>query len=123
MAVSAAVVRMERVAARQTIEEAHRVLGLNYSELARALGVDRRTLHRYRKQLTAPSARVRARMDRVREIGHLLNELFTDQEAKLAWLYGPVPMLRGRRPIDLIRQGELDPVLSALAGMYSGAQA
>jgi len=33
----------------------------------------------------------------------------------------PVPLLRDRRPIDLMRRGELDEVLGVLAGYYSGA--
>ena len=113
--------RLEREAARKTIEDARETFGLNYGELASALDVDRRTLLRYRKEMSTPLPKARGRMERLREISHLLDELFKTPEAGQAWLHGAVPMLRGRRPIDLIRRGELDDVLSVLAGLYSGA--
>jgi len=115
--------RLEREAARKTIEGARETFGLNYVELASALDVDRRTLLRYRNQTTAPSPAVRQRMEKLREIVHLLDEVFESREAGLEWLYRPVPVLRGRRPIDLLRRGELEQVVSVLAGLYSGAHA
>jgi uncharacterized protein (DUF2384 family) len=117
----AVIERLERQAARKTIEDARETFGLNYVELASALDVDRRTLLRYRKENSAPSAKVRERMEQLREISHLLDEVFETREAGLAWLYRSVPLLRGRRPVDLMRRGELDDVLSVLAGLYSGA--
>jgi uncharacterized protein (DUF2384 family) len=64
---------------------------------------------------------VRDRLEALRQISYLLEEVFADQEEGLRWLYTPVPLLQGRRPIDLMRKGELDEVLSVLAGQYSGA--
>jgi uncharacterized protein (DUF2384 family) len=119
----AVVARLEKKVAKNTIEDAHVSLGLSYAELASALGVDRRTLLRYRKLLNVPSARVRTQMGKIREIDHLLNEVFKDREVALEWLYSPVPILHGRRAIDLIRRGDLDGVLSVLAGLHSGAYA
>ena len=113
--------RLERETARKTIENAHEAFGLNYMELASVLGVDRRTLIRYRKERSTPSPSVRERMDRLREISHLLDELFETSEAGRVWLYRAVPILGGHRQIDLMRRGELDDVLSVLAGLYSGA--
>jgi uncharacterized protein (DUF2384 family) len=60
-------------------------------------------------------------MDKIREIEHLLAEVFEDREAALEWLYSPVPILQKKRGIDLIRRGELDEVRSVLAGLHSGA--
>jgi putative toxin-antitoxin system antitoxin component (TIGR02293 family) len=119
----AVVARLEKKVAKNTVEDAHASLGLSYAELASVLGVDRRTLLRYRKLLNAPSARVRTQMGKIREIDHLLGEIFEDREGALEWLYSPVPMLQGRRAIDLIRKGALDDVLSILAGLHSGAYA
>jgi uncharacterized protein (DUF2384 family) len=112
---------LERQAVRRTIEDAREALGLNYAGIASALGVDRRTLLRYRKQKVAPPPHVRERMEQLREITHLLGEVFETGEASPTWLTGPVPLLRGHCPIDLIRRGELSDVLSVLAGLYSGA--
>lgn len=114
--------RLEKDAAKETIENAHEAFGLNYSQVASMLGVDRRTVLRYRKTKNIPSERVRAQMEKVREIEHLLEEVFNGEILQLKWLYSSVPLLRGRRPVDLLRNGKLDEVLSVLAGLYSGAQ-
>lgn len=119
----AAVERLEKKAAKDIIEAAREAFGLTYTELASALGVDRRTVLRYRRRASVPSPAVRARMNEAREIRFLLGEVFGDREARWEWLHSSVPLLRGRRPIDLIRQGKLDEVLGVLAGLYSGAYA
>jgi uncharacterized protein (DUF2384 family) len=123
MATAPAIARLEQKAALETIEGAHEALGLNYVELARALGIDRRTVLRYRKQTVVPSPRVQARMEKLRDIHHLLEQVFGDHDSQLEWLYGSVPLVRGQRPIDLLRKGELEEVLAILAGLYSVAQA
>jgi uncharacterized protein (DUF2384 family) len=113
--------QLERETARKTIESAHESFGLNYGDLASALDVTRRMLLRYRKEKNTPSPKVRDRLEALRQISYLLDEVFTNHDEGLRWLYTPVPDLQGRRPIDLMRKGELDKVLSVLAGQYSGA--
>jgi putative toxin-antitoxin system antitoxin component (TIGR02293 family) len=113
--------RLERETARKTIEESRESFGLNYGDIASALDVTRRMLLRYRKEKNTPSPKVRDRLEALRQISHLLDEVFTDREDALQWLYTPVPLLQGRRPIDLMRKGKLDEVLSVLAGHHSGA--
>lgn len=113
--------QLERETARKTIEGARKTFGLNYVDIASALDVDRRTLLRYRKEMNTPSPKVRDRLEALRQISHLLNLIYVNREDGLTWLYTPVPLLQGRRPIDLMRRGELDEVLSVLAGFYSGA--
>jgi putative toxin-antitoxin system antitoxin component (TIGR02293 family) len=117
----AVVEQLEKEAAKQTIEEACETFGLNYVDLAAALDIDRRTLLRYRKEVNAPSPKVRMRMEKLREIAYLLLEVFETREQGLGWLYSPVEFLRGRRPIDLMRNGDIDDVLAVLASLYSGA--
>lgn len=117
----ATVDRLERETARKTIEDARESFGLTYGDLASALDVTRRMLLRYRKEMNTPSPKVRDRLEALRQISHLLDLIYVNREDGLTWLYTPVPLLQGRRPIDLIRKGELDEVLSVLAGFYSGA--
>lgn len=112
---------LEKRSAANAIESANELLGLTYTGIAEALGVHRQTVFRYRKLKSVPSAEVKDRLAKIREISFLLNEVFVDRDAQLKWLYGPVPMLRDRRPIDLIRKGKLDDVISVLADHYSGA--
>ena len=114
---------LERKAAQTTIEEARGAFGLNYIDIASALDVDRRTLLRYRKLLNTPVPETRERLEALRQIAFLIDEVFESREDGLRWLYQPVPLLQGRRPVDLIRKGELNEVLSILAGLYSGSHA
>ena len=111
---------LEKQSASNAIRLANEILGLNFTEVAEALGVHRQTIFRYRKLESVPSAEVQERLAMIREISYLLSEVFVNREAQLEWLYGPVPLLRDRRPIDLIRKGEFDEVMSILAGHYSG---
>lgn len=112
---------LEMQAAEKAILMVGNKLGLNLSEVASALNVHPRTVYRYKNHESVPSPDVRDRLGKLREISQLLTEVFVDQEAQLDWLYGSVPMLLGQRPIDKIRKGELDEVISILAGIYSGA--
>jgi len=103
-----------------TIENAHEAFDLSYVQLASVLGVSRRTLLRYRKHMGVPSPMVLERMEALQEIHHLLEKIFADENGKMEWLYTPVPLLEGKRPIDLMLDGKLDRVLSVLAGFYAG---
>ena len=113
--------RLERETARKTIENARASFGLKYVDLASALDIDRRTLLRYRQSMSTPVPDVRDRLEALRQISYLIDELFVDRNEGLTWLYEDVPLLQGRRPIDLMRKGELNEVLSILAGLYSGS--
>ena len=71
--------RLEKKVAKNTIEDAYESLGLNYAELAAALGVDCRTLLWYRKLKSVPlSARARESMEKTREIVNPLSEILDD---------------------------------------------
>ncbi len=112
---------LEKRSAANAIEQANEYLGLTYTGIAEALGVHRQTVFRYRKLKSVPSPEVQESMAQIRELLYLLSEVFIDRDAQLEWLYGPVPLLRNRRPIDLIKKGDFDAVMSVLTGQYSGA--
>jgi putative toxin-antitoxin system antitoxin component (TIGR02293 family) len=112
---------LEKQSAANAIQRANEILGLNFTEVAEALGVHRQTVFRYRKLESVPSSEVQEQLAKIRELSYLLSEVFVNTEVQLEWLYSPVPLLRDRRPIDLIRKGEFDEVMSVLAGHYSGA--
>jgi len=120
---TAVVEQYEKEAAERTIEEAQRYLGLKNKEIAAVLEVNQRTVYRYKNKKNVPRQRVRARIEKLRELQYLLHENFEDEDTANTWVYSPVPLLKERRPIDLIRRGELDDIISVLAGMYSGSYA
>ena len=118
---SALVEQLERQAARQTLDGVIDTFQLDNADLAAALQVARRTIQRYRNEDTVPARKVRERLARLREISILLEEVFQASEGAITWLYTPVPLLEGRRPIDLMRRGKLDKVITALETYQSGA--
>lgn len=118
---NALVEQLERQAAQETLDGVMNAYQLDNADLAAALRVDRRTIQRYRNQDTLPTRKVRERLARLREISILLDEVFQESEGATTWLYTPVPLLKGRRPIDLMRQGKLDEVITALETYQSGA--
>jgi putative toxin-antitoxin system antitoxin component (TIGR02293 family) len=104
-----------------TIDWASASLGLNYSEVSRVLGVDRRTLNRWRTGQSAPSLSHRERLEKLQVLRYLLENVFEDNSAALKWLHSAVPMLRGRSPIMVLLEGRIDDVVEVLAGIESGA--
>lgn len=112
---------LEIRAAKTAIQLAADEMGLNNSQLALAIGVTPRTLYRYKNGENAPSPEVVEELGKIREISQLLNDVFKDETAQFDWLYRSVPLLRGKRPIDLIKKGELEKVISILSGLQSGA--
>lgn len=107
----------------RTVEWAHEQLELDYSDIARSIGANRRTIHRWLNRKAVPSKKYRNRVEKLQVLRHLLNQVFDDPEDALEWMYSPVPMLQGRTPVSVMEEGELDEVVGVLAGFQSGAHA
>jgi len=73
-------------AASETLDWARKQLGLEWTEVASAVGADRRTIYRWRHGLSAPSPDHRDRIEDVRELRFLLETMFPDTEARVEWL-------------------------------------
>lgn len=93
---------------------------MNYVEIAAALGIDRRTLLRYRNQVNAPSPKVRERLETLIQIAALINKVSVNREEGIGWICAPVPLPRHLRPIDSMQCWKIDEVLALPAGQYSG---
>ena len=113
--------KLQLTAASTTLDWASETLDLSYSEIGDLIGVDRRTIYRWRFEESLPSPSHRRRLESVRELRFLLDKVFEDSEKALEWLHRSVPMLRGRTPISLLREGRVDEVIGVLAGLESGA--
>jgi uncharacterized protein (DUF2384 family) len=98
-------------------------LGLTYSQLGSLTGATTRTAQRWGdpRELTVPSGERRAKLEQLREFKRLLASTFPSDKVALEWLHRDVPLLQGRRPIELVRRGELRPILEVLAGAHAGA--
>lgn len=103
----------------KVIEEAHVLLGLQYKQIARALGADESTLHRWRAGETEPSRAYLARLEALEEF---LRELFLTlrPDGARAWLEAPVPALEDRRPLDFLLEGHIEPLTRLLLRLNLG---
>jgi len=112
---------LELTEAQNTFEKFKEAYQWDNADIAAALRVDRRTVQRYSSGDSYPTRRVRNNIADLREISILLDEIFRDEADATRWLNTSVPMLKRRRPIDLIQKGKLDEVITALATYQSGA--
>jgi uncharacterized protein (DUF2384 family) len=112
---------LELTEAQNTFEKFKEAYQWDNADIAAALRVDRRTVQRYSSGDSYPTRRVRNNIADLREISILLDEIFPDEADATRWLNTTVPMLKRRRPIDLIQKGKLDQVITALATYQSGA--
>jgi putative toxin-antitoxin system antitoxin component (TIGR02293 family) len=96
---------------------------LGAAEVARILGIHRRTVERRlraRKALRPLESQRREKLDR---IWNELTGLFTSEDA-LYWLKHPVPVLENRVPIEVMAEdGGLDRVLEVVGRMSWGIPA
>jgi putative toxin-antitoxin system antitoxin component (TIGR02293 family) len=105
----------------KTLDWAHDEVGLTYDQIGDILSVSERTLRRWRRMDNAPRLKQKEAIENLRELQHLLREVFPDEEAREAWLRSPSGLLRGRSPISLLRAGRVSRVVGALATLESGA--
>jgi transcriptional regulator with XRE-family HTH domain len=101
------------------VEDAHDALGLTYRQLAAAIGADESTLHRWRSGESEPRSIFRGRMDALHEFQQELLDAVPPAAAR-EWLRTPVPALEGRRPVDLLEQGRIEPLTRLLMRINLG---
>lgn len=114
--------KLEAEATRKLMLWTRRKLGFTYRDVGVLIGTTSRTAQRWTdpKSHAVPGPKHRARVEELRELRRLLDLVFETPAAGEAWLRREVPLLDGRRPIDLIRRGEIGAVTSVLAGLYTG---
>jgi transcriptional regulator with XRE-family HTH domain len=101
------------------IDNVHDSLGLTYRQIAAALGADESTLHRWRSGDAAPRSVFLSRLEALHELRtELLDTLRPD--AARDWLHREFPVLHGRRPIDLLAEGRIEPLTRLLLQMNLG---
>jgi transcriptional regulator with XRE-family HTH domain len=108
--------------AARTIDWARAALGLSYAELAGATGASERTVIRWAQQTHPPRRQHRQRIEKLNELRQLLANLFgPNATTAREWLHDAGPSLRGRTPMSLLVQGQIDDVIGALTGLEAGA--
>lgn len=91
------------------------------AELADALGVNRSQITRWLKGAGIDPLNAE-KIDLLELVIANLLRLY-EPEAARAWLFGLNPHLRERRPIDLVRAGKIEELLSAIRAERAGSYA
>lgn len=108
--------------AESTVEWSHDVLQLTWEEVAEILGTSSRTLQRWREQGSTPLRENAERVEKLDELRFWLEAVFEgDWEKARIWLHTRVMDLRGKTPMEAIRQRRLDKVIEFLATAHEGA--
>ena len=104
----------------QLIERLVAALGLSAGELAQALGVNTRSIERWRTGETHPQRDARQRLGELEALVEHLEQTFATPEARRAWLRDASRYLGGLTPAEALRAGRIDRVEAALEALDSG---
>ena len=94
--------------------------GLTNGDVARVVGVADRQVRNWGSGGHSPNGRNRDRLLELHYVARQLRDVYTPEGAEI-WLHGRKRSLDGRRPIDLLRDGEFDEVLNAIERLRAGA--
>jgi uncharacterized protein (DUF2384 family) len=94
--------------------------GLSTADVARVVGVAERQVRNWTSGGNTPSGRNRDRLLELHYVARLLRDVYTREGAEI-WLHGRKRSLEGRRPVDLLAEGEYDEVLDAIERLRAGA--
>ena len=72
-----------------TLVWAHDELGLTYDQIGTILDVSERTLRRWRNDGSVPRVRQKERIEDLRELQHVLGEVFPEAEARALVIHEP----------------------------------
>ena len=106
----------------EAVERLHTDFDFRYSELAQALNTSEPTLHRWRRGTGGePTAVYLKRLEALQAFLEELDELFAKPKAARAWLDRAMPVLKGKSPREMIRDGHVDRVTGVLYALNAGA--
>lgn len=93
-------------------------LALREPEIALALGISARSLHRWSSGQSHPQRESRAHLARLLALAERLEETFGENASE--WLGADSRYLGGMKPIEALRAGRMDRVEAALEALDSG---
>jgi hypothetical protein len=97
------------------LEWVERELELTDPEIGLALGVDRKTIYRWRKRESVPAP------EQLTQLKWFLENAFRTPALGKRWLHQAVPALKGRMPISVLTEGDIDSVTDIPATYACGA--
>lgn len=95
-------------------------LRLSRERMARLVDVSAKTVERWEQQDALPAnPRVRSQLAQIQAVRDLGLAVYTPDGFQ-RFLQTPLPLFKGRTPLQMIEQSEIDRVLDALATEYEG---
>lgn len=94
------------------IEQAHDRLALSYGDVARVVGADESSIHRWRKGETEPSPIFRRQLASLGRLLLALEAAFDTWSKASSWLGRRFPASSGETIRDLLMAGEIDRVIA-----------
>lgn len=93
---------------------------LTTAEVAQIAGVDERQVYNWAAGTSRPKGEKRDRLLEIHYIVQALREVYT-REGTDIWIHARNRSLTGQRPIDLLIDGDFQPVLFAVERLRTGA--
>lgn len=103
-----------------SLVEELRAVGVSMTDIARATGVRERQVQYWLAGQSKPRDESRDRLVDIAYIARLLSETYKPEGVEI-WFHARNPTLDGRRPIDLLAEGDVQPVVFAVQRLASGA--
>ena len=97
-----------------------RSIGLTYRDIARMTGVRERQVQNWAAGSSRPRDLSRDRLVDVHYLVEQLLDVYRPEGAEI-WLHAKNRVLGGRRPIDMLADGDFAPVLDAVHSLQAGA--
>jgi transcriptional regulator with XRE-family HTH domain len=107
----------------RVLDRARAKLELGWSEIGEIIGVNESTVHRWRSGTSTPRPMALSRIAQFGELLDLLTRLFAGPDLAREWLSSKKPESLGGHatPLEVMREGRLDRVLTLLHFLARGA--
>lgn len=93
---------------------------LSGAELGRLTGVSERQVHRWISGASRPDGSSRTRLLEVNYVIQALRDVYTEDGVEV-WLHGPNRNFGGRKPIEMLEEGDFAEVLQEIERLTVGA--
>jgi uncharacterized protein (DUF2384 family) len=103
-----------------SLVSAIRQAGVSIAEIGQITGVRERQVQNWVSGASRPSPESRDRLVDIHYVVAQLLDVYRPEGVEI-WLHSRNPELSGRRPIDLLIEGQFDAVLAAVERLKSGA--
>lgn len=102
---------------RHVVADARRALSL--VEIGQVTGVGDRAVQNWARGTSRPDGTSRERLLELKYVIEQLSDVYTDEGIEI-WLHARQRALGGRRPLDLLREGEFEAILAVVERLAGG---